>query len=343
MSGRTIRAYVLTAPGTGEIQDLPAPVAEPGEVVVDVERVGVCGTDVEFFTGEMAYLHQGHASYPLRLGHEWAGTVTAAGDAVDPAWIGLRVMGDTMLGDRSCRRCQRGHQHVCEHRTEVGIRGGRPGALAEQLAVPVSSLRALPDSVDPMLGALVEPGGNAMRAVEAANLGSGDRVIVLGPGTIGLLAAMFARAAGADVHLMGRSVESLAFAQSLGFEHTWTEDTLPAVPFDAVIEASNAAHLPSLALDLVEPAGRVVYIGLAGSPSLIDTRTIALKDVTAVGILSASPGLDSTIAAYASGAVDPRPLVAATVGLDEVSAVLAGQRPADAGPGPKIHVDPRSS
>ena len=129
MSGRTIRAYVLTAPGTGEIQDLPAPVAEPGEVVVDVERVGVCGTDVEFFTGEMAYLHQGHASYPLRLGHEWAGTVTAAGDAVDPAWIGIRVMGDTMLGDRSCRRCQRGHQHVCEHRTEVGIRGGHPGAL----------------------------------------------------------------------------------------------------------------------------------------------------------------------------------------------------------------------
>ena len=343
MSGRTIRAYVLTAPGTGEIQDLPAPAAEPGEVVVDVERVGVCGTDVEFFTGEMAYLHQGHASYPLRLGHEWAGTVTAAGDAVDPAWIGLRVMGDTMLGDRTCRRCQRGHQHVCEHRTEVGIRGGRPGALAEQLAVPVSSLHALPDSVDPMLGALVEPGGNAMRAVEAANLGSGDRVIVFGPGTIGLLAAMFARAAGAEVHLMGRSVESLAFAQSLGFEHTWTEDTLPAVPFDAVIEASNAAHLPSLALDLVEPAGRVVYIGLAGSPSLIDTRTLALKDVTAVGILSASPGLDSTIAAYASGAVDPRPLVAATVGLDQVSAVLAGQRPAGAGPGPKIHVDPRSS
>jgi D-arabinose 1-dehydrogenase-like Zn-dependent alcohol dehydrogenase len=154
---------------------------------------------------------------------------------------------------------------------------------------------------------------------------------------------MFARAAGAEVHLLGRSAESLAFAQSLGFEHVWTADTLPAVPFDAVIEASNAAQLPALALDLVEPAGRVVYIGLAGNPSLVDTRMLALKDVTAVGILSASPGLASTIAAYASGAVDPRPLVAATVGLDQVGAVLAGRRPAGAGPGPKIHVDPRTS
>ena len=142
---------------------------------------------------------------------------------------------------------------------------------------------------------------------------------------------------------MGRSADSRGFARSLGFGQVWTEDSLPDQPFDAVIDASNAAHLPALALDLVEPAGRVVYIGLAGQPSLIDTRTLALKDVAAVGVLSGSPGLDATIAAYASGAVDPRPLVAATVGLEQVSAVLAGERPAAAGPGPKIHVDPRLS
>jgi threonine dehydrogenase-like Zn-dependent dehydrogenase len=338
---QTMRAYVLTGPGDGSVEDVAAPVATPGEVVVDVERVGLCGTDVEFFTGEMAYLHSGHASYPIRLGHEWAGTVAAIGDGVDRAWLGRRVMGDTMLGDGTCRRCRRGHQHVCEHRQEVGVRGGRPGALAEQLVVPVSSLHALPDAVDATLGALVEPGGNSLRAAAAAALEPGHRALVLGPGTIGLLTAMFARAAGAEVHVMGRSEESLTFARALGFENVWTENSLPDLPFDAVIDASNAANLPALALDQVEPAGRVVYIGLAGHPSLIDTRTLALKDVTAVGILSASPGLDDTIAAYASGAVDPRPLIAATVGLDGVGAVLAGQRPPGAGPGPKIHVDPR--
>ena len=172
-------------------------------------------------------------------------------------------MGDTMLGDGTCRRCRRGHQHVCEHRTEVGVRHGRSGALAEQLAVPLSSLHALPESVDATLGALVEPGGNSWRAAQAAAVTAGDRTLVLGPGTIGLLTAMFVRATGSEVHVMGVSAESLAFAHSLGFEHTWTEATLPDQPFDAVIDASNAAHLPAFALDRVEPPG-----GLFTSDSL---------------------------------------------------------------------------
>ena len=105
--------------------------------------------------------------------------------------------------------------------------------------------------------------------------------------------------------------------------------------------SSNAASLPARAVELVEPGKRVVYIGLVGSPSLVDSRSLALNDVTAVGILSASPGLARTIERYADGSVDPRPLVAATIGLDDVAAVLAGDRPASAGPGPKIHIDPR--
>lgn len=335
-----MRAFVLTGPREFEVRDLAPPIASPGQVVIDVHRVGVCGTDVEFFTGEMQYLREGHAEFPMRLGHEWIGTVTAVGDGVDRSWIGRRVTGDTMLGCGTCRRCQQGHQHVCEFRFEVGIRGGFPGALAEQLSMPASALYTLPDSVDDVLGALVEPGGNALRSVWGANLRPGDRLLVLGPGTIGLLAAMFAEAAGADVHLMGHTAPSLDFARSLGFGGVWTEDDLPDLPWDAVIDATNSPGLPAKALELVEPSKRVVYVGLAERPSLIDTRTLALKDVTAVGILSASPGLSGTIDLYASGVVDPRPLVAATVGLDDVGAVLAGHG-RESGAGPKVHIDPR--
>src|SRR5215510_12134284 len=99
-----MKAFVVTGPRRAEVQDVDAPVAGPGQVVVDVERVGVCGTDVEFYTGEMAYLHQGHARYPMRLGHEWSGTVAAVGEGVDASWLGRRVTGDTMLG---CGRCPR--------------------------------------------------------------------------------------------------------------------------------------------------------------------------------------------------------------------------------------------
>jgi threonine dehydrogenase-like Zn-dependent dehydrogenase len=231
---------------------------------------------------------------------------------------------------------------VCADRFEIGVRGGFPGALAERVAVPATALHALPDGVDATLGALVEPGGNALRAVQGADLLPGDRVLVLGPGTIGLLTAQFARAAGAEVHLMGRSAVSLEFARTLGFAHVWSAGELPSLPFDAVIDASDDPALPSLAVELVEPGKRVVYVGLAGSRSEIDTRALALKDVTAVGVLSGSPGMAATIAAFADGTVDAASLVAATVGLDEVAAVLAGDVPRLPGTGPKTHVDPRA-
>lgn len=336
-----MRAFVITGPLRGEVQDVARPAPSRDQAVVDVERVGVCGTDIEFFSGEMSYLHTGEAEYPIRIGHEWAGTVTAVGGAEHDGWLGVRVTGDTMLGCGNCSRCADGRHHVCADRYEIGIRNGWPGALAEQLLVPVSALRQLPDGVDATLGALVEPGGNAYRAVEAAGLSAADRLLVLGPGTIGLLAGQIATARGIEVHLMGRSETSLAFARSIGFEHVWSAATLPDVPFHAVIDASDASTLPAFAMDVVEPGRRVVSIGLAGDPSYIDTRIVALKDVTLVGILGASDGLPGAIDMFASGAVDPRPLVAATVGLTDAADVLGGRRQPEWGHGPKVHVDPR--
>ena len=336
-----MRAFVVTGPGRSQVRDVDPPAARPGQVVVDVERVGVCGTDMEFFAGSMAYLRTGEAAYPIRIGHEWCGTVSAAGDGVDPSWVGARVTGDTMLGCGVCARCRDGRQHLCADRHEIGVRHGWPGALAEQLPVPVGALHRLPETVDATLGALVEPGANALRAVRAARLAPGRRALVLGPGTIGLLIALIARAEGAQVHVLGRDEPSLAFARTVGIEHAWTRADLPDVAFDAVLDASNAPELPALALDRVEPGGRVVLIGLAGEPSPVDSRALVMKDVTTVGVLSGSGGLAGTIELYAAGRVDPRPLVAATVGLAEVGEVLAGRREPAWGDAPKIHVDPR--
>jgi threonine dehydrogenase-like Zn-dependent dehydrogenase len=317
-----VRAFVITGPGSAEVQDVADPVAGPGEVVVAVERAGVCGTDMEFFSGEMAYLKTGEASYPIRIGHEWSGTVRAVGDGVDPTWLGRRVTGDTMLGCQRCERCRAGRAYLCADRQEIGIRHGWPGALAEKLPVPAFALHPLPSTVDATLGALVEPGANALRAVRAAGLDPGQRLLVIGPGTIGRLVALIAESYGFQTDLLGPS--------------GW--DTVPRDGFDAVIDASNGDEVPALAVDLVAPGGRIVYIGLSEAPSLVDTRRIVLKDVTVVGILGGSSGLTGIIELYASGAVDPRPLVAATIGLDDVAEVLAGQR--SWGSAPKIHVDP---
>ena len=336
-----MRALVLTGPHRAEVQDVAPPVAAAGHVVVDVERAGVCGTDVELFTGELNYLHTGVSSYPLRPGHEWTGVVTEVGPGVRDDWLGKRVIGDTMIGCGQCRRCNSGRHHLCDDRHEIGIRGDFPGALAERLVVPARSLLAVPDTMDVTLRALVEPGGNALHTFRGADLAPGERLLVLGTGTIGLLVALFGRAHGAEVHLLGREPEQLGLARTLGFTEVWTRETLPPGVFDGVVDATNDPSMPALALDRVEPGRRVVYIGLAVSPSTVDAREIVFAGVTAVGILGGSSGLAGTIEAYADGSVDPRPLVGATVGLDEVAAALGGRRPAGAGPGPKIHVDPR--
>ena len=336
-----MRAFVIEGPELGEVRDVEPPRAHGGDVVVDVARVGLCGTDVELFSGQMAYLQSGEAAYPLRIGHEWCGTVSSVGPGVDESWLGRRVTGDTMLGCGRCDRCEGGRQHLCADRFEVGIRGGFPGALAEQLAVPATSLRAFPDAIDDTTGAMVEPGGNAWRALAAADVTAGERMLILGTGALGLLIGLMARAHGLEVHLLGRREASIAFARSLGFEHVWSASTLPAASFDAVVDASNAAELPALAVDLVEPGRRVVWIGLSGDPSLVDSRRVALKDVTVVGILSASPGLGGALELFASGRVDPSPLVAAVIGLDGVADVLGGTRDGAWGDAPKIHVDPR--
>ncbi|KRE29599.1 zinc-binding dehydrogenase [Agromyces sp. Soil535] len=339
-----MRALVVTAPREAAVFDVPDPVPAAGELLVDVERVGICGTDVELYTGAMAYIEQGHTRFPLRLGHEWTGRVVAAGDPADEAWIGTRVTGDTMLGCGYCEYCLAGHHHVCPNREEVGIRGNWAGALAEKLLIPTRFTYEIPEHVSVTAAALVEPGGNALRAARAANIEPGHIVLVLGSGTIGLLAAQFALASGAEAHVGGVRDGSLALARSLGVQHTWKLGELAAADenqFDAVIEATSNDAMPALSVRLAKPAGRVVYIGLSSTPSLVDSREIALKDITAVGILSASPGLAGAIESFASGAVVPDAIVSEVVALDEVPARLDGRRGADAGPGPKVHVDPR--
>jgi threonine dehydrogenase-like Zn-dependent dehydrogenase len=317
------------------------PVAEAGRVVVDVERVGICGTDVEFYTGEMDYLRQGHATYPLRLGHEWVGRITALGDGVAPSWLGKRVTGDTMLGCGSCDRCLSGRHHVCEFRQEIGVRGGWPGALAEQLPVPAFALHEIPESVSPAAAALVEPGAGAVRAVDATALQRGQRLLIFGPGTIGLLATQFAVARGIAVDVVGIDNASLELAGSLGASGVFLDTEDPPGPFHAVIDATNDSGVPAAGLRLVEPGGRVVLIGISGVPSLIDSRQITLGDVTVVGILGGSAGIDEAIVAYTEGRVVPDGLVSEVIGLEQVASRLTGERGPDAGAGPKVQVDPK--
>jgi threonine dehydrogenase-like Zn-dependent dehydrogenase len=333
-----LRALVITGPRSARIEEVEAPVPGAGDVVVDVRRAGICGTDMELFTGQMAYFDQGKTRFPVRPGHEWCGVVSAVGAEGDASWLGVRVTGNTMLGCGRCPRCRAGRGHVCAGRHEVGITGGWPGALAEKVLVPASSLYRLPAAVDDRSGALVEPGGNAWRAASAAQAGPGKRILVCGPGTIGLLTTAFAAAAGAEVHIMAPDRGRAELASAFGAAGYWTAGDPPPVTYDAVVDCTDDHRVPAAALALVDPGGRLVCIGISGAPSLIDSRDLVLGDITAVGILGASAGLAPAIEHYADGRVDPSRLVEVIIGLEHAPEALAGR--VGAGSGTKIHVDP---
>ena len=319
---------------------VPEPVLKADDLLVQVERAGICGTDVEFFSGDMAYLASGEAHFPLRIGHEWCGRVIAVGDSVDSTWIGKLVIGDTMLGCQSCERCRNGLQYLCADRDEVGIRRGFPGALAEQLAIPLFAIHELPDDMDPAIGAMVEPTGNALRAFEATKLKAGERLMIFGPGTIGLLCALIAQSRGIEVHLVGIDEKSLEFARQFEFSGYHIQNAIPSLTIHSVIDATFGDGIPAIALEMVEPGRSVVLIGIAGTPSLIDSRIVVLKDLKVTGILSASPGLTGAIELLSKKIIDPRPLIAGVVALEDSSEVLSGNRTGVKGNGPKIHIKP---
>lgn len=335
-----MKAFVITSPRIGSVIEVPEPQVGEHDLLVEIERVGICGTDVEFFNGDMAYLASGHAKYPLQLGHEWCGRVVDIGSKVASHWRGKFITGDTMLGCQKCDRCTTGYQHLCHDRDEVGIRNGYPGALAQRLVIPEFAAHELPDDLDPALGAMVEPTGNALRSVDATKLKAGERLVIFGPGTIGLLCALIADSRGIEVHLVGVEEKSLTFARQFGFAGVHHIDAIPQLPTHAIIDATYNSEIPALALELLEPGRTVVYIGIAGVPSMIDSRTLVLKDLMAVGILSGSPGNAGAIKLLSTGAIDPRPLIASVVSLEDSAEVLLGHRPGAIGDGPKIHIKP---
>ncbi len=234
-----MRALVISGPGVARVEEVGEPVPGVGRVVVDVRRAGICGTDVELFTGQLAYFAQGKTRFPVRPGHEWCGVVSAVGAEVPAGWLGVRVTGDTMLGCGRCARCRAGRRHVCADRYEVGIMGGWPGALAERVLVPAWSLHRLPDALDDLSGALVEPGGNAWRAASAAQAGPGRADPGLRAGHHRAADHGLRRGGGRFSARPGPRRQPSRAGAVVGATGYWTADERPPVSYDAVVDCTD--------------------------------------------------------------------------------------------------------
>ncbi|MCX5494439.1 alcohol dehydrogenase catalytic domain-containing protein [Kaistia dalseonensis] len=266
--------------------DVPAPVVTAGDdVLIAVEAVGICGSDVHAFEWTDGYQFL-TAHFPRTLGHEASGRIIRVGKDVVGLVPGDRVVIAPVVVCGHCSACRTGQPQFCTNRSIVGFH--RDGAFAERVVVPAANCFRLPDGVDAELGALIEPLCVAGNAVDVGAVGWGDRVIVMGAGPIGVGIAWLAKRAGAtSVLLVGKDDETrLGAARSLGIERTLDlalaapdmATTLLGGAADVVFEATGVPETIETGLGWLRPGGTLVATGIHARPVQFDlTRFVRSK------------------------------------------------------------------
>ena len=285
--------YALT-PMAVELRDVPVPDIGPGDVLLKVGAVSVCGSDVH-----QAYAtHSWPVNIPVTLGHEFGGTIAASGREVTGFRDGDRVVSETaavICG--TCLMCRTGRYNLCPTRKGFGY--GVNGAMAEYVKVPARCLHHVPDTLPFELACLTEPHCVAYNAMCGnASIKPGDSVLVLGPGPIGLLCARMAALSGANpliVAGLSGDAERLATARALGATHTVNiqaqslEEVLRSLAplgADVVCDASGASRPLDVALKLVAPDGQVIKVGWSPDQVPLDLNPLVQKNVRLQGSFS---------------------------------------------------------
>jgi len=253
----TRRALVVEKPGTIRVTQLPALEPGPDEVIIRPAYCGVCRTDLELLRGE---IDPAYVRYPLTLGHEWSGTIEAVGADVESLLPGDRCVAECIVPCGRCSFCKAGDTNVCEIYEELGFT--REGGASDQVLVPARLVHKLEPSTSLLDAALVEPCSVVLRALEKAGPKSGDRVLVVGDGTIGLLAAYLVSLwSPSEVTILGRRPEQAQLAKSVGVAAFETSGGNPG-RFDLAIEAAGVAEAVATSIGAVRRGGTVVLLGL---------------------------------------------------------------------------------
>lgn len=314
-------------PGNLELRETDVPHPAPNEVLIEVKAAGICGTDIHIKHDTFPYWP------PVILGHEFAGEIVEVGDEVTGYAVGDRVVAEPHTrACGKCELCRTGHIQLCAEKRSPGW--GIDGAFARYLAMPEHLLHRLPDSVSYEEGAVIEPAANVVQDVlERGRVEPNDDVVVFGPGPIGLLAVMAARAAGARrVMLVGTAVDEavrLPLGKELGADHiivAGQDDVVKAVSditggrmADLVVEASGAPPAIALTPHVVRRLGRITAIGMNGRDSVAFPWDAAIWKVCTI-VFNLSTGYTSwekTIGLVGSGRMPLGKIITHRVPLED--------------------------
>ncbi len=282
--GAVMPAAVYVGGGRLEVHDVPVPVPGPSEVVVAVSHCGICGTDLHLVLEE--YARPGSV-----LGHEWSGTVAAVGTEVDGWAIGAPVVADAVPGCGDCRACRKGRPAVCLRRETPDFLSSR-GAFSRFVVVPAARLLRIPDGLALRAAALTEPTAIAIHTVRLSGATSRDRVLVTGAGPVGLLTTAVLVANGVtDITVSEPSPVRRARALDVGAARVLAPDALPRAPmagtvpepFTVVFECSGHADAAESAVDQLDYAGTLVFVGTGRAHPRVNHNRMIVLELTAIG------------------------------------------------------------
>lgn len=283
-----MRQAVMTSPGVIEFRDVPEPVAGPGEVLLRIKRIGICGSDVHVNHGRHPF-----TSYPVVQGHEFSAEVEAVGEGVDGINIGGKATATPQIVCRECGPCRRGDYHICDDLKVQGFQA--PGVAQDLFVTRAEKLVPLPDDFTHEQGALVEPTAVAVHSTGRAGDLRNRNVVVLGAGPIGNLVAQMCRARGASILVTDISEYRLTVAGECGIEAT-SDASVESLAdaskrvfgdggFDIVFDCAGVQATIDAAVDCVNKGGTIVAVAVYDDKPQVDMSLVGDRELLIIGTL----------------------------------------------------------
>lgn len=283
-----MKTLMWTGPKTMVIENHETPSIKQDEVLIQVDAVGICGSEIEGFLG-----HNSLRKPPLVMGHEFSGTIVQLGESVNGLSAGAKAVVNPLISCGTCDRCRRGFVNICDTRQIIGIH--RPGAFAEYVAVPASAICVVPRSIGSFRASLAEPLACSLRATRRAlSAHPFANVLVYGVGTIGLLSAFVSKILGANkIIVLDVNDERLKTVKGVGIEYginSRTEDVPARIVeitegkgIDVIIDAAGFLPTRTQAFDLVNPGGVIMNIGLGINETPLPINNQIRSEITVLG------------------------------------------------------------
>jgi len=282
-------------------EDVPIPTPGKDQALIRLLLAGVCSTDLE--------LERGYYPFSGIPGHEFVGEVESSPD--DPTWIGKRVVGEINIACGKCQTCMIGLPRHCENRNTLGIHDWN-GAFAEYLILPLSNLHVVPGNVSTEMAVFTEPLAAANEILEQTAILPSDRVLIIGAGRLGFLAAMVIQQTGCALEVVVRHEKQNTLMRGLNI-HAIFEYNIGGKKYDLVVEATGSIDGFSLANKCVRPRGRIILKSTYKGSAEVDLSRIVVDEVTLIG--SRCGSFEPALQLLGKGRVDPRPLIDAVYPL----------------------------